>query len=161
MPSSPGSGAPDLARLRKLDEAATQAPWRFRDNLGCKDIGRRLDRQNLDLVAYTPGRVDEAEDRANARLIVEMRNALPALLDEVDALREALGQTDHFIVLTEDGWSIEHLVSCRPDMTKCAYHREADRHYRARPPVRGRFRILGLDPWVIEPAPAEGAADAE
>ncbi len=83
-----------LKRLRRIAEAATPGPWAFRNNLGCKAIGQRVNRQTLDPVAHTPGRQDEGEDRANARLIVDMRNALPALLDVAEAAREVSAHLD-------------------------------------------------------------------
>ena len=40
-------------------------------------------------------------------------SVIEALVAEVEALRAALNQTEHVVVLTETGWNIEHLVECR------------------------------------------------
>lgn len=46
---------------------------------------------------------------------------------EIEALKEALGQTTHFVTLTAGGYSIEHLVACREiGMTNCVVHHLVD-----------------------------------
>lgn len=80
----------DTARLRALYEAATPGPWYVPRGKGCRKIrgpkkpGRQS--QGSD-IGYTVGLADDRLDAANAMLIAETHNALPALLDEVDALR--------------------------------------------------------------------------
>lgn len=61
----------------------------------------------------------------DAVFIAHARTDVPALLAEVGRLRAALSQTAHVIAFDEHGWSIEHLVECRPHMTRCGYHRAA------------------------------------
>ncbi len=38
---------------------------------------------------------------------------------------KALHQTHHVIAFGPQGWSIEHLVECRPNMTECGFHAAA------------------------------------
>lgn len=62
--------------------------------------------------------------------------------NKIEALQNALDQTDHFIVFTDDGWSIEHLVSCRPDMTSCPIHKQAQVKFGNEDQgLRGRFKV--------------------
>lgn len=50
--------------------------------------------------------------------------AIEILLEEIEQLRGALGQTTHFVTFETDDFAIEHLVSCRASMTSCAVHCE-------------------------------------
>lgn len=95
---------------------------------------------------------------------VSLRSELAAAKDRADGLfrdlermtlklidaEKALDQNEHIVVLSDNGWSVEHLVECRhiPNgMTKCAVHEALavfsdelldDHGY-------GRFRLVGWD----------------
>jgi len=71
---------------------------------------------------WDEGRADQAEAVA---LLTDTIRASDA---EVIELRKALNQTSHYLVLNENGWSIEHLVSCRADgLSNCGVHIMAER----------------------------------
>lgn len=59
---------------------------------------------------------------AVALVIRELKSQLARAEREIEQLKEALGQKVHRIEIAEDGWSIEHLVTCRPNMTECPVH---------------------------------------
>ncbi|NIN00528.1 MAG: hypothetical protein GTO24_21320 [candidate division Zixibacteria bacterium] len=72
---------------------------------------------------------------------------------DIENLKKALNQTDHFITFTDDGWSIEHLVECRPEMTACEFHKAAQKTFGdLNPGLRGRFKatVIGGDLLVPE-----------
>lgn len=71
---------------------------------------------------------------------------LIAMSKEVAKLEEALHQDGHIIIFTEDGWSIQHLVECRPDMTKCEIHKRAQIELVGTDAgLRGKFKVSILD----------------
>jgi hypothetical protein len=89
---------PDLEALRRLLEGASAAPWEWLGSDGEVDEdGNRLEelqdghgemvasgfRDDINLYGPGPGTTTDG------RLCAAMRNALPALLDELDAAREA------------------------------------------------------------------------
>jgi hypothetical protein len=72
----------DIDRLRRLYDAATPGGWERRSNIGRPDavqVGSYLWQSNSIMTDPQPVR--------DARLIVEMHEALPALLDELERLR--------------------------------------------------------------------------
>src|SRR5665213_2584999 len=74
---------------------------------------------------------------------------------EVDRLRAALNQTTHYLILNDDGWSLEHLVSCRLEMTNCDFHMEvADKSdYYQSLFGSGRFPVVfGIDGELTTPS---------
>jgi len=85
------------------------------------------------------------------------------LKNKINKLEKALYQTDHFVFFTEDGWSISHLVSCRPDMTGCSIHRammqqEWENVYR-----EGKYKVWLNDKGFLqfEKQPTEEGGTAE
>lgn len=75
--------------LRELLEKATPGPWAVRYDYVVQ--APSFDDGRLVPVAQPYGVNSDGTDLfANARLIAAARNALPALLDEIDALRAAL-----------------------------------------------------------------------
>ena len=65
---------------------------------------------------------------------------------EVANLEEALHQDGHIIIFSDDGWSIQHLVECRPDMTKCEIHKRAQIELVGTDAgLRGKFKVSILD----------------
>ena len=64
---------------------------------------------------------------------------------EVEKLNEALSQTDHYLIFSEKGWSLEHLVDCRPNMAECEVHKRAQKQYshgeKWRDIPHGRYRV--------------------
>ncbi len=78
---------------------------------------------NVWAVRERPYRNDVASvDHPDAEFIAHARQDIDDLVAEVEALRAALSQDQHVLALDDEGWSIEHLVSCRPYMTECGYH---------------------------------------
>ena len=76
---------------------------------------------------------------------------------------------DHYVIFTEDHWTIEHSVECRLSghMPECAYHTaiaEAATEYD--PEMEGRWRITAISSYGIPPLleragqPGEEEADA-
>lgn len=65
--------------------------------------------------------------------------------NKIEKLKEALSQTHHFIVFSEKGWSLEHLVECRPNMAECEIHKMAQEQYSRnenwREVPHGRYRV--------------------
>ena len=83
------------------------------------------------------------EDEANEHYKSCTKNPLRA---ENEALKKALHQEDHFIVFTDDGWSLQHLVSCRPDMTTCEVHQQSQIEFGGNDSgLRGRFKVWMRD----------------
>ena len=69
-----------------------------------------------------------------------------ALKTEIETLKEALHQEEHIIIFTDDGWSVQHLVECRPDMTKCEIHKRAQIELNAGDTgLRGKFKVSIVD----------------
>ena len=67
---------------------------------------------------------------------------------------------DHFVIFTEDRWTIEHSVECRLSghMPECAYHAAIAGAATAYDPgMAGRWRITAISsygiPPLLEPAP--------
>lgn len=44
---------------------------------------------------------------------------------EPDPLTTDLDPEGHYVSLSEDGWAIQHALSCRPHLLRCSYHIEA------------------------------------
>lgn len=64
----------------------------------------------------------------------------------IEMLKEALHQDEHIIVFSDDGWSIQHLVECRPDMTKCEIHKRAQIELVGTDAgLRGKYKVSILD----------------
>lgn len=91
-----GSSMTNTEHLRELIEQATPADWiaseadYFGDhNIQSKD-GVETDTNHLVIAAVISNLRPAAEVAANAALIVALVNQAPAMLDELDALREAL-----------------------------------------------------------------------
>lgn len=89
-----GAAIPDdqIAELRALLEKATSGPWKRTDTMGCKEIrgdkSGHWKQAQYRGIASTHGLSDEAEDAANADLMVTARNQLPALLSLLESQRE-------------------------------------------------------------------------
>lgn len=74
-----------IARLRQLHEAGTPPPWQY----GIGPYGRDIE-ANGELIAEVIAEDGKPRSRDDATLITEARNALPALLAEVERLRKRL-----------------------------------------------------------------------
>jgi len=94
---------PDIDAILARCEAATPGPWRADGHHGCKQVrgrktGAHRQAQYQTEVCWTPGLSDEHEDYANAEFIAHARTDVPALCDEVAALRaenERLREAHH------------------------------------------------------------------
>lgn len=96
--NAPTEADPDLVELRRLHEAATEAPWAW-EMTGDKDnswgvgivvdedyqpvVGRNEPGENLVVESICDG----SDTPENAELIAVMRNALPSLLDRAEEAR--------------------------------------------------------------------------
>lgn len=99
----------DIKHLRKLLAAATPGAWRVfgketgvvgryeSDAVGSVEVGKVGDYRDKELLPYNRERWD-----ADAALIVEARNALPGLLDEVERLRAGLKDALHALTLVTE-----------------------------------------------------------
>lgn len=125
------------------DGQAYQGPQFWQDRVD--SIGRALTESNNQMATERRKHLDtsnwalEQQDRANLSEIAladakrwvdvyrMLRNAHKhhrrALLKRVAVLEKALNQDEHYCVFDDNGWSIEHLVSCRPNMTDCEFHK--------------------------------------
>ena len=76
------------------------------------------------------------QDRAIAEAVAAERERLYAELGN-----------DHFVIFTEDRWTIEHSVECRLSghIHECEYHTAARRAADECNPWPGRWRINGID----------------
>ena len=92
----------------------------------------------------------------------------PIAAAERERLYAELGN-DHYVIFTEDRWTIEHSVECRLSghMPECVYHTaiaEAAAEYD--PEMEGRWRITAISSYGIPPLleragqPGEEEADA-
>ena len=92
-----------------------------------------------------------------AQKFAEAFDRIDEMQRENIVLKAALGQTVHYVTFTEDGWSIEHLVECRPNMTECPIHKEIDSDpgfYQEKFGGYGRFPVLFTQEGVeVELAP--------
>lgn len=113
----------DVGALRALHEAATEGPWEWSldsgslvlhhgdvsmDHIMSVDICRHcFERPPTDHGApwCTAGRKPDHD------LIASMRNALPGLLDEVEALRAALPE-DPYLIMHDDSGAVRSCYSC-------------------------------------------------
>lgn len=162
------------------DGQAYQGPqfWQDRvDSIGraLADSNNQLADKNRQMVIEKQNHLDtsnwalEQQDRANRSEIAlsdakrwvdvyrMLRNAHKdhrrVLIKRVADLESALHQDEHYCTFDDNGWSIEHLVECRPYMTKCEFHLRMDKtasvHQTTR---RGRFimRLVASDLEFIE-----------
>lgn len=75
--------------------------------------------------------VEYYNDITHWKSLIEPTCLRPEYEDEIELsrgenakLREALGQTEHYVVFSDRGWSVMHLVSsCRPNLTECEIHK--------------------------------------
>lgn len=96
----------------------------------------------------------------DAEVIKEGIDWADLLEEKVAKLEEALHQDGHIVVFTEDGWSIQHLVECRPDMTKCEIHKRALIELVGTDAgLRGKYKVSILD-GVLDFEKIEEAEDA-
>ena len=93
----------NLPRLRGLLDAATETPWVCEDSdrLVRGPDGRTIARGHL-----RGTRHQATEALANAALIVAAVNSLPALLDEIEALRAAANEAFDFLGGVDDASAI-------------------------------------------------------
>jgi hypothetical protein len=95
----------DIARLRELLAGASAAPWQWLDSEGDLAEGDELQDGGGEMVA-TGFRDDLGDNFAgqggtaltDGRLCAVARNALPALLDELDALRTRVELLDRVLM---------------------------------------------------------------
>ncbi len=83
-----------LEHLRGLESKATKGPWEAYDASCCPDMGGVVGPKHK-VCADQVGRYGHPQSIEDARLIAEMRNALPALLARIASLEEALETAVH------------------------------------------------------------------
>jgi hypothetical protein len=82
---TPGDGL--VERLRGLLAKATPVPWEF-DGCSLSDFGREYPcSMSMEWIPNTFDSDDDAREKENGELMAAAVNALPALLDELEALR--------------------------------------------------------------------------
>lgn len=96
------------------------------------------------------GWIDVREDLE--KLLAKRNEELAHCENKLFDLRKALSQDEHYCVFDDNGWSIEHLVSCRPNMTDCEFHKimhEADYLHEH---AKGRFvmKLTATDLEFVE-----------
>ena len=82
-----------------------------------------------------------------ARLRIALEAAAPLIeAAERQRIYDQLGH-GHFVIFTEDGWTVEHSVECRLSghMHECELHTAVGRVIGCGAPVAGRWRIDGID----------------
>ena len=83
-------------------------------------------------------------DRPSIYTLVEWLNRARKLEAENERLREALHQEGHIVIFTDDSWSIQHPIECRPDMTKCEIH-QAMNNLNFEFPGIGEYKVVMTD----------------
>lgn len=78
---------------------------------------------------------------AVAKLVDKLITDLAHFEEANEELRKALHQEGHTIVFSVHGWSIQHPVECRPDMTTCEIHVAAQEQIVDSPKELGAFKI--------------------
>jgi len=141
----------ELAVIKARTEAATPGPWAVPVANVFRVIAPEEEHHNPPhgLTPPYPWHIvckmsDFDGEATDAEFIAHARTDVPALVAEVERLWEALNQSAHVIAFDDDGWSIEHLVECRPHMTRCAYHRaavEAAKGWDEPPRSPGRYAV--------------------
>lgn len=112
---------------------------------------------DADLARVREWKCDDPDcHNAHSHFTLQAMHAVIARLDIAEAdnkeLRAALNQTSHYLVLSENGWGIEHLVSCRlSGLTNCEIHLLADNNSEMfQEWTYGRYEIsLGQDGELI------------
>lgn len=96
------------------------------------------------------GWIDVREDLE--KLLARRNEELAYFENELFDLRKALNQDEHYCVFDDNGWSIEHLVSCRPNMTECEFHKIMHETDYLHKHARGRFvmKLTATDFELVE-----------
>lgn len=133
----------DLEAIRARVTAATRGPWHA-EYFGKRGYPQRIGTDDATVVAETfDGGGGPA---ANAEFIAHARQDIPALLAEVQRLRDALaayvGPDRHVIEFRADGWTIQHPLACRPNLFDCPVNRVAEREL-TEPPISHGRQVLG------------------
>lgn len=91
---------------------------------------------------------EEHDEKWHAAVVDARRSleaAVPAIRQQV---YDELGH-DHYVIFTEDRWTVEHSVACRLSgrMSECEYHAAVDEVFWGAPDPDqlGRWRISGID----------------
>jgi hypothetical protein len=134
-----------LAEIRQREQAVPPAPWRTEDDE--RTLTRWILSEDGALevgLGYVGNRTEDVGE-----FIVHAREDIPALLDEVERLRTQMqvvgGEQNHHLVdLREGGWTIQHPLSCRPNLFDCKVNRSAERDLIEPPTELGQF-VCGLD----------------
>lgn len=99
-----------------------------------------------DILKHDAGYYDGEQYTFSAEEIKACIDWADQVEDDNEKLRKALHQDVHVIVFSDDGWSIQHLVECRPDMTKCEIHKRAQIELAGTDAgLRGKFKVSILD----------------
>lgn len=122
----------EVAECRERAERATDGPW---EALGDEIVTYAVPRtasHPVQTVAMSGVCIEEAD----AEFVAHARTDIPALCATVEALREALkaGQVGHIIEFRDNGWTIKHPLSCRPNLFECEVNRAAERDVDGVPP---------------------------
>jgi hypothetical protein len=84
-----------------------------------------------------------------ARECVDMERCRNNLLEQNEVLTRKLTdivcEDKHFIEFREDGWTIQHPLSCRPNLFNCPVNKAAVRDLKKLPEERLGFYVCGLD----------------
>lgn len=177
----PDESAPlDLTPIRERLAAASAGPWRTHDThldwggythtvLGPerREPGSQpgWERLATEGIAWCPTfegspRAAPRNAQANAAFIAASYEDVTVLLAEVERLRAILDDSPpyHVMDLREDGFTIKHPISCRPDLFNCPVNRVA--HAMDGPPVDpGQWHVdmaFGQLVFVEREEPARG-----
>lgn len=79
---------------------------------------------------------DENGEECPQFIIQALLSDRAELVAEIDRLRAALkaGQVGHIIEFRDNGWTIQHPLSCRPNLFECEVNRAAERDVDGVPP---------------------------
>ena len=80
----------ELDALKALADAATPGPWESELTGGCYTVWGKADAMGYDGIVTTDYLNPRLDDSSNAAFIAAARAAVPALLAEVERLREEL-----------------------------------------------------------------------
>jgi hypothetical protein len=142
----PDSMTPEqIAEIKARVEATPRGPWHV-EYFGDEGYPQRVSNQQAILIASTH-EGGPAGLRPIPEFLAHARQDIPALLAEVERLRAELGETEHnhhIVDFRENGWTVQHPLSCRPNLFDCKVNKAAERDLTEPPAELGRF-VCELD----------------
>lgn len=140
-------------RLRELDKAASPAPWYIEPYENMLVTGDDETGEEIGATYYGRGR--SKKQRANREMLTDARNAVPALLAEIERLNDELRDThqryhDRFSRIAE-GWRKRRMARIRAEKEE-AWDVCADKAYELYLTEEQRDELHAANPYREESA---------